>query len=300
MSPLPSVPPFEADGFEASSLPGQDAETAAFVAAMARDGGATVDLGETGRALCDRAVADTDSYFADGRTKRVVGAWYASRAVRKLATLPKLRALLAAAYGRDAFPFQTINFHRGSQQELHSDTIHFSSLPERFMCGVWIALEDVTPECGPVVYKPGSHRLPILTMRDVGLNSDRPTYEDYDRHYVPAFADRMARSGLPTAPALLKKGEAFVWAANLAHGGAPILDPASTRRSLVVHFYFEDCVYYTPRLSGDQSPHLRLPTNIRTGLWTWPRRNGRRAGVPPMALLAALYRRIIGRPTRLF
>jgi hypothetical protein len=68
--------------------------------------------------------------------------------VRKLALTPRLHEALFAAYGRRSFPFQTINFREGSEQELHSDTIHFSSLPERFMCGVWIALQlfDYHPE----------------------------------------------------------------------------------------------------------------------------------------------------------
>ena len=36
------------------------------------------------------------------------------------------------------------------------------------MCGVWVALEDVTEGSGPLDYLPGSHKLPVLTMQAAG------------------------------------------------------------------------------------------------------------------------------------
>lgn len=74
--------------------------------------------------------------------------------------------------------------------------------------------------------------------------------------------------------------EALVWAANLAHGGAPILDPALTWRSLVTHFFFEDRLYYTPMRSDEASGRLalRLPADVAAGGVRWPRRDGRGCG----------------------
>jgi hypothetical protein len=295
---LPDTPWFESGDLDAYlAAQAFDAQTEAFIRKLAADGYATVDLGDAARALCDAAVADTEPYFARGAT-RVQDAWYRSAAVRELAVWPPMRELLRAAYGRDPFPFQTLNFRRGSTQALHADTIHFSSQPERFMCGVWIALEDVRPEAGPLVYHPGSHKLPIMTMREAGVNSGRPAPEDYGRHFEPRFAERIAATGLPRHEGLLRKGEALVWAANLAHGGSPILDPDSTRRSLVVHCYFEDCVYYTPLTSDEQSGRLdlRIPPNVRTGRWVWPRRAGRPAWPKPKLIAASLLRDLRRRP----
>ncbi|PZQ63630.1 MAG: phytanoyl-CoA dioxygenase, partial [Phenylobacterium zucineum] len=237
------MPWFESEDLEAY-LAGTsfDESTEAFIRDMARDGIAAVDLGPEALALCEQAVAETERYFQGGVT-RVQDAWYRSPAVRRLAEWPQIRRLLRAAYGRDPFPFQTLNFRQGSQQHIHSDTIHFHSAPERFMCGVWIALEDVRVDAGPLVYHPGSHRLPVLTMRGAGVNHSQPSHVDYERSYVPRFAAGIAAASLPIAQATIRKGWAFVWAANLAHGGSPILDPESTRRSLVVHHYFEDCIY---------------------------------------------------------
>jgi hypothetical protein len=277
---------------------GADPATRRFCADLADSGLGAIDLGAAGRALIDRAVADTDSYFQDPNVSRVQDAWLRSKAVRRLATLPVLTRALAAAYGRKPFAFQTLNFQRGSQQALHCDAIHFHSAPERFMCGVWIALEDISPASGPLAYVPGSHKLPVLTMQDAGVNASPPTASDYDRHYVPALQRRLEASGLPQAIAAPRKGEAVVWAANLAHGGSPILDAALTRKSLVVHFYFEDCLYYTPMTSDPEAGlfDTRLPLNVATGRWVWPRRSGRRAPVSRAALVDAAKRGLLRRP----
>jgi hypothetical protein len=295
---LPTTPWFEGDELESYlARSAFDAETEAVVRALAVDGYAAVDLGDTARAVCDRVIIDTDGYFAKGAV-RVQDAWYRSAAVRELATWPTVRRLLVAAYGREPVPFQTLNFRQGSQQALHTDTIHFHSVPERFMCGVWIALEDVAFDAGPLIYHPGSHRMPVMTMRDAGVNGPRPEFADYDRYFVPRLAERIAASGLPEARALLKKGWAIIWAANLAHGGAPIEAPGSTRRSLVVHNFFEDCLYFTPRTSDVEGGRLdlRIPPNLRTGRWEWPRRNGRPAMPSPRRIAAAMARAVLRQP----
>jgi len=270
------------------------ADERAFTEAMAADGAARIALSGVGP-LCDRAVAETEALFTEGAV-RVQDAWLRARAVRRLATHPDILRLLQAAYGRRPFAFQTLSFRRGTEQPLHSDTIHFNTEPAGFMAGVWIALEDIRPEAGPLIYKPGSHRLPVVSMRDVGVNG-RPQLADYERLYEPRFGALLEASGLPSREVVLPKGQAFAWAANLAHGGSAIADVASTRRSLVVHYFFDGALYYTPRLSDEpQDRCVRLPTDVATGRWVWPRRNGRRAPVPARQLLAALRARLLRRP----
>lgn len=290
---LPDLPYFEAEPQAVEAyLRGRnlDEATQTFIRTLARDGAAVVQLGVDAEGLCDAAIAETDPYFRDGKVHRVADAWARSPAVRKLATQPLVAELLHAAYGRRPFAFQTLNFQRGSEQHLHSDAVHFSSQPERFMCGLWIALEDVRLDAGPLVYQTGSHRLPILKMRDVGVETARPNFADYTGRYVPQFAERMAAAQGENRLAVIKKGEALVWAANLAHGGSPIADPNSTRRSLVVHYYFEGCAYYTPMKSDEANGALkmRLPRDVHTGGVRWPSRDGKRLPVGLGALLSAL------------
>ena len=294
---LPDQPWIESEVLE-DHLAGADPEAAAFCRELAETGLAVIDLGPEGVALCDRVVAETEPYFADGDVYRVQDAWLRSPAVKAAARHPKIVRLLELAHGRRAFPFQTLNFQRGTQQDIHSDAVHFHSEPSGFMCGVWLALEDVTEACGPLAYLPGSHKLPFLSMQSAGVTREVPTPADYVATYLPALRAQLEASGLPRAEALLKKGQALVWAANLAHGGSAIRDPGSTRRSLVVHFYFEDCLYYTPMVSNPAAGvyKARLPLDAATGRWVWPRRAGRRVPVPKGALVEAVYRRITRRP----
>jgi len=93
---------------------------------------------------------------------RVQDAWKTVPEVHRLAVNRHILRLLADLYGRRAFPFQTLNFPVGTQQHFHTDSVHFSSCPERFMAGVWVAFEDIDADNGPLVYYPGSHALPVL------------------------------------------------------------------------------------------------------------------------------------------
>ncbi|HEY8504074.1 MAG TPA: phytanoyl-CoA dioxygenase family protein, partial [Gemmataceae bacterium] len=190
---------------------------------------------------------------------RVFDGWPESRAIKAIATAPKVLRVLRQFYGREPLPFQTLNFPIGTEQRLHSDTIHFHSDPPTYMCGVWVALEDIDADNGPLVFYPYSHKLPEVTMEDV---SDQPGPAHY--HKYEDYIERLiAESGLEPKYATLKKGQALVWAANLIHGGSPQRDKSRTRHSQVTHYFFEGCQYYMPLESYGGYRHLRKPRWIR-------------------------------------
>ena len=199
---------------------------------------------------------------------RVQDAWTFVPAVRKLATDPTVLATLQALYRRRPVPFQTLNFRQGTQQPTHSDLLHFNSLPPRYMAGVWIALEDVRPESGPLHYYPASHKLPVFELHDLDLagSSYSNRDEQYDV-YNTFVAELLADSGLEKETVALERGQALIWAANLMQGGEPITEPGSTRRSQVTHFYFENSRYYTPLYSDPPLGHYswRRVVDISTG-----------------------------------
>jgi ectoine hydroxylase-related dioxygenase (phytanoyl-CoA dioxygenase family) len=243
----------------------------AFVEAMETFGGAMIDLSDDPAvlALCDAAVADMAPLAAKG-ANRVQDLWRRSSAVRALATLPQVIGPLEALHGRRAIPFQTLNFTFGSQQAAHSDLIHFTPDPIEAMCGVWIALEDVHADAGPLEYFPGSHRWPVLTREGLGAADDEAPDAFYAQRYEPAMAAQIASRGAVGRPAMLRKGQVFVWAANLVHGGMPRRDPARTRRSQVTHVFFQGCGYHTLLTQRAGRRALRLPQDIRTGRFAWP------------------------------
>lgn len=274
-NPLPGVPLFEQPFFADYFPPGA---TDPEVLRVARD------LNEKGYAIlrfpdpdfaevAQRLIGSLQPRFdlADWRNGdprlRAQDAWRDNPDVRRIAVNERILQLLAAVYGRAAFPFQTLNFPVGTQQHVHTDSVHFSSMPERWMCGVWVALEDIDAEVGPLVYYPGSHKWPIYVNEHIGHvhrgSTNQSVFEPMWRRLLEVHGTRPERLLVPA-------GTALIWAANLLHGGDEHRDRKRTRWSQVTHYYFEGCAYYTPMDSDPAlgSIRFREPLDIRTGLPT--------------------------------
>ncbi|MBP9234751.1 MAG: phytanoyl-CoA dioxygenase family protein, partial [Hyphomonadaceae bacterium] len=202
-------------------------------------------------------LAEAGAYTKAIKTTRVQDAWLANGAIKRLATDRRMTEFLSEPYQREAFAFQTLNFPKGSEQGTHSDTYHFNSIPTGFMCRVWIALEDIHPDSGPLQYHPGSHRLPVFSNTD--LNGNGPS------GYLGLADAAVNASGIIRETAKITRGQAFIWAANLFHGGSPIADPALTRLSQVTHYYFRGCSYFTPLASANGEVFWREPYDIAAG-----------------------------------
>jgi hypothetical protein len=199
--------------------------------------------------------------------RRVQDAWLENEDVQAIAANPDVLALLGKLYGRRAIPFQTLNFPVGTEQKLHSDSNHFSSLPERFMCGVWLAMEDVHPDAGPLTYAPGSHKWPIISNLMIGRRGRGGQTHSAQAPFEAAWDALLEIHGSESELLIAKKGQALIWAANLLHGGSFQKDKSLTRWSQVTHYYFENCIYYTPAFSDETVGDLavRSITDVVTG-----------------------------------
>jgi hypothetical protein len=197
---------------------------------------------------------------------RVQDAWKFNEDVKSLATNETILNYLERLYGRKPVPFQTLNFPVGTQQHFHTDAVHFSCVPERFMCGVWIALEDVEVDAGPLEYYPGSHKWPIYTNEHMGISVSAKNKIN-QTFYHDTWTQLVEETKTERQTFLAKKGDALIWCANLLHGGAPQLNLSKTRWSQVTHYYFENCAYYTPMHSEPFKGLIdyRNITNICTG-----------------------------------
>ena len=91
--------------------------------------------------------------------------------------------IIASGYKSDKmFDYFSSNFIYSTEQPLHSDYIHFGSVPELFLTGVWIALEDIHPDSGPLTITPKSHNLEIVDLDTLGLDvpkSNKQLKENY-------------------------------------------------------------------------------------------------------------------------
>jgi phytanoyl-CoA hydroxylase len=149
----------------------------------------------------------------------------------------RLHRLVSLILGEKAIATQSLYFEYGSTQTLHRDPWYVNHSPRSHLLAAWIALEDITPDAGPLNYVPESHKLPYyrFSTDDIVFHDKRVT--DPERaSAVQAMHQQIRENHMPVVAALPKRGQAFLWHGNLIHGGSPVLDPTKTRRSFVVHF----------------------------------------------------------------
>jgi phytanoyl-CoA hydroxylase len=172
------------------------------------------------------------------RSPRVVDAYVPFTAARNALFSAPIVSALKVLFDAEPMLFQSLSFPRGSEQELHQDTafVVVAAQPMSLIAS-WVALEDVRDGAGPLVYVPGSHRIPEWIFPGGRKHYDGPADgpEELARWYAHLQAACTALS-LRTHRFLPRKGDVLLWHADLVHGGSPIIDPASTRKSLVGHY----------------------------------------------------------------
>jgi len=158
------------------------------------------------------------------------------RAALEIFRSERLRLICCAILDRpDIQPHFSLTFSKGSRQLLHQDTAVFHTWPLNALIGVWIAAEDIREDSGPLEYYPGSHRVPLFhefdnypqTQRRTALPEQAARYDNYVFDLATKF---------PRKTFTPKKGAALFWHGMLIHGGAPVLNDDTTRKSMVIHY----------------------------------------------------------------
>jgi hypothetical protein len=183
--------------------------------------------------------------------------------------VPELAALLAESsvvglvaflLGAEALPFQTIMGHKGSEQRAHSDAIHMTTYPLGYLAAAWIAFEDIGADAGPVMYYPGSHRLPYVFSDDVGISTEEFAergYAPYHERYEPRIRALIEAHALEPRYFTPRKGDVLLWHANMLHGGSPRTRRSASRRALVCHYFARGCVTYHDLAAGPSHLYLQ-------------------------------------------
>lgn len=138
----------------------------------------------------------------------------------------RIRAYLAAFYGRDPLAVQTMVYFKppGARgQALHQDQQYLRAEPGTCMAA-WLALEDIDEENGCLEIVPGSHELPMLCpeVSDTGASFTR------DQVPIP--------QGLQTVPLLMRTGDMLFFNGSLIHGSGPNRSATRFRRIIVGHY----------------------------------------------------------------
>ncbi|MBU6163115.1 MAG: phytanoyl-CoA dioxygenase family protein [Myxococcales bacterium] len=146
---------------------------------------------------------------------------------------------------------QTLTFIHGTEQPLHQDHAYVVSEIPSHLAASWIALEDVRPEAGPLIFYPASHQVKQFNWGNGMFLNDESTRDELD--FAAYLQDEVDRVDLEPKYELAKKGDVFLWHATLVHGGSAVKTPGTTRRSLVTHYSTLDA-YTRDRRSPDVAP----------------------------------------------
>lgn len=198
---------------------------------------------------------------------RIENAFHISTKVRDLAINKIILDTLKDLLGGSFFPFQTLNFEKGTQQKLHSDWFHFAPSNNKGLAGVWVAFEDTNEDNGALVVVPGSHKLPYKFPSDLGI---KPGSKENPYEYYTAYEDaieKLVTSHWDKTLVKLKKGQVLIWHSNLIHGGSEIKDNTKTRYSQVTHYFQKGNLYFSPIKSKKSffGKSYRAPFSILKG-----------------------------------
>ncbi|WP_367345669.1 phytanoyl-CoA dioxygenase family protein [Stenotrophomonas bentonitica] len=208
-----------------------------------------------------------------GRLYRVVNLHLAIDAMTRLLTENAAIAVCDAFFGEPTSLYTSLYYERGSEQSLHRDTPVFATNPLGRYMGVWVALDTVSDDNGPLMVVPGSHALPPIDVHAIrqrlfGEGQIDPMSPEGWTAYQDAVAAQCDAAGLIPQPVHVSPGDVIIWHPQLFHGGAPHA-ATRTRRSVVMHVTPKGMpvghmdVFYDPSKARQHAP------------WRYYQRDGR-------------------------
>jgi ectoine hydroxylase-related dioxygenase (phytanoyl-CoA dioxygenase family) len=217
--------------------------------------GELIDLvnSDVERIIRDESYKTNSAIYSYNNYPRIVESYKFSENCKKLALHNSIYTRLKFFYSSEPKAFSTINFLHSTQQPLHSDFVHFGTIPPRMLVGAWVALEDINPDSGPLQVVPESHKLELFDYdsmnlpRPKNLNSVKLNYQFYEQYILKVIQDKALKAVTPT----LKKGDCILWEANMLHGSPVCNNSSITRKSQVTHWTFQNVkTHYNPVFSS--------------------------------------------------
>jgi hypothetical protein len=239
----------------AGDITGEEAE---FLLHLVREGYAIAPQ-RLSDALVDRVVAEIDKAVEEkyqgyqwGESQRLTHLHQNNPAIREVWTHPYVMRLLQLVFGAEPRACQTLTYVFGSQQELHQDTVHLTPFPAGYMCGVWVAMEDVREGSGELEVLPGSHKFDRVYRARVDCapvefetgNRQQQDWTEFGQKVGGRWRDQRASHDRAVAPYMAKKGQILFWHENLMHGCKPRYNKDLSRKSVVSHYFAEGALAY--------------------------------------------------------
>lgn len=166
-----------------------------------------------------------------------------SAVCRQLNLFEPLCEVLRSLLDGDPVIINSLSFTQGSQQPYHFDTYYMPPPKPNKMVVSSICLEDQTASAGPLRYYPGSHKIPPHHFSHGQLHA----LDEEMAAATQATEEELKVRNLQSETFVGNAGDVFIWHAQLYHGGSPVIDSDSTRRTLVTHYWRKQDLAITQR-----------------------------------------------------
>ncbi|MBI4556967.1 MAG: phytanoyl-CoA dioxygenase family protein [Candidatus Hydrogenedentes bacterium] len=167
--------------------------------------------------------------------RKIDNCWKANRTIAKYVTDTRLGHIAAQLIGapgirlwHDQYLYKPAR--GGKVVTWHQDWAYWQMIGECRTVTCWIALSDITPDCGPMVYLEGSHKFGLFPL---------PKGISGDDEQKPVLPDGVH---LREVPIIVKKGQVAFHHGLTLHGSG-INDSEADRQSLVSHVMSTECTY---------------------------------------------------------
>lgn len=148
---------------------------------------------------------------------------------------PRILRFLTLVFRSRPIAMQQLLFQRSNGHLPHQDTAFVAVQQPMLLIATWIALQDVVEGSGELAFYDRSHRLPYYLFAN-GSKHFNPQHDNMQA-YVGDLEAACDERKLEYQRFMARKGDVFIWAADLVHRSHPRRLPEDTSRlSCVTHY----------------------------------------------------------------
>lgn len=198
-----------------------------------------------------------------------------------------LRAFAETWFGEECVTLSGGTHLYSLGSHIHSDTLNTATTenPDHLL-RFWCALEDISPQSGPIRFYPGTHRSISAVIREqiladspgyramLGRHLSAPTDDDrvtrpqewlaFYRHITRMVTDRLQEMRLDPVTPSLNKGDVVAFIPSVVHESAPCEDASLTRKAHLFSVFARSARWYGPRAYWGALHDHRSPANRMT------------------------------------
>ncbi|HKB88893.1 MAG TPA: phytanoyl-CoA dioxygenase family protein [Opitutaceae bacterium] len=183
--------------------------------------------------------------------------------LREIALEPVLSSFMGELLGQPVVLSNSLNCFKSSMQPKHLDSLYMTPASPGALIAMWVALEDVHRDAGPLTYYPHSHKIPLFRFKD-GTHHANATEMTIWNAYIE---DEVRSRKLSEHTLIAKKGDVMIWHSDLLHTGGWVKNRILTRKSFACHYFgLSDCKaqkqQIVPLHRGFWMQRLRQPVRV--------------------------------------